>query len=414
MSSEQSGHSKTRRKRVLSLVVVVLVAFAGILLLTVMQPPGKMDYIEYWSSGKLIVQHANPYSPSKIFALESGAGAPYSRPLIMLNPPWALFLVAPLGFCGIYGGLFLWQVVIIGCVIASILLLNRHASHGPLALVFAPVVACLCSGQSAPFLLLGFVLFLHYHRSRPFVAGASLLLMAIKPHLFLVFLAVLLIDCIYRRRFLILAGAASSLAAATVVSLCFDPHIWSHYLETVRGYQVQHAFLPTASMLFRMAIDVRIFWLLFIPSLVGIVWGVWYYFRWKGSWDWKTHGMLLMLVTILVSPYGFFSDEIVLLPSIAFAIVYPYKRKYSGWMLLIVNTAALCVVAFSGKLTSPWFIWTPTAWLLWFLYATRGFRRVGEQAIPASDTVQIAGLEGAYAVRTLERNSRNGSPGSLL
>lgn len=105
--------------------------------------------------------------------------------------------------------------------------------------------------------------------------------------------------------------------------------------------------------------------------------------------------MLLMLVTILVTPYGFFSDEIVLLPSIAFAIAYPHRRKYSGWILLVINTAALCVVAFSGKLASPWYVWTPTAWLLWFLYATNGFRYVGEQEVPASDRVQIASLEGA-------------------
>lgn len=378
-TAEQPSSGKSRAKQYASILLATLIALLGIAALTAVHHPGGMDYVEYWSSGKLIAQHIDPYSPIKIFDLEKSAGASYASPLIMLNPPWTLFLVAPLGFFGVYEGLFLWQVAIIGCVLASVLLLNRHSKYGPLALIFAPVFACLCSGQSAPFHLLGFVLFLHFHRKRPFVAGACLLLMAIKPHLFLVFLAVLLVDCLYRRRFLILAGGASALAAATVISVCFDPHVWSHYLQTMRGYHVQQAFLPTASMLFRMAIDVRIFWLLFVPSLVGIVWGIWYYFRWKQVWDWRIHGMLLMLVTILVSPYGFFSDEIVLLPSIAFAFTYPHRRKYSGWILLIINTGAITVVALSGRLTSPWYLWTPTAWLLWFLYATKGFRLNGEQ-----------------------------------
>lgn len=395
MTSEQSGRPKTRSRKVLSLLAAILVAFAGILGLTAMHHPGKMDYIEYWSSGKLIVQHANPYSPDGIFALEKSAGALFTRPLIMLNPPWMLFLVAPLGLFGTYTSLFFWLVAGIGCILASNLLLNKDAKNGPLALIFAPVFACLCSGQSSPLLLLGFSLFLYFYNERPFFAGASLLLMAIKPHLFLVFWAVLLLDCLYRRRFLILAGGLAALGGAVAISLCFDFHVWQHYFATVRGYHVQQSFLPTVSMLFRMLINVHIFWLLFVPSAAATVWGFWYYFRCRRVWDWKIHGMLLMLVSVFVSPYGFFTDEIVLLPAVVFAMTLPERRKYSGWILLAINTAALGVIASGAQLASRDYIWTPAAWLLWFLYATNGFRRFGEREVPTSDTVQIASLEGA-------------------
>ena len=73
--------------------------------------------------------------------------------------------------------------------------LNVSAKRPRFAFVFAPAVACVCSGQGSPFLLLGFSLFLRSIRSHPFLAGASLLLMAIKPHLFLIFWALLLADC---------------------------------------------------------------------------------------------------------------------------------------------------------------------------------------------------------------------------
>jgi hypothetical protein len=200
--------------------------------------------------------------------------------------------------------------------------------------------------------------------------------MAVKPHLFLIFWAILLVDCIYRRRFLIFAGGASALAAATAFAMCFDPHVWSHYFTMLRGYKIQQGFLPTASMLFRMLIDVRQFWLLFVPSAFAVLWALWYYRRHRQDWDWRIHGMLLMLVTVFVSPYGFFSDEIVLLPAIMFALTPPERPRLSGWILMAINTAALyLVLAHHAALSSRDFIWTPLAWLVWFLYTTRGFKR---------------------------------------
>lgn len=390
MNREQSGCPKGISRKILSSLAAILIALVGILALTAIHRPERMDYIEYWSSGKLIVQHANPYSPAGIFNLEKSAGSSFARPLIMLNPPWTLFLVAPLGLLTLHSGLFLWLLAGIACVLASILLLDKHAKNRPLALAFAPVFACICSGQSSPLLLLGFTLFLTFHRRHPFTAGASLLLMAIKPHLFLVFWGVLLVDCIYQRRFRLLAGGVSALVASTALALCFDFHVLQHYLTTVRWYHVQQSFLPTTSMLLRMLIDTRAFWLLFVPSILATAWGLWYYSRWKHAWDWKFHGMLLMLVTILASPYGFFSDEIVLLPSIAFALSLTEKRRYSGWILLAINTAALAVLATGAQLSSPYYLWTPAAWFAWFLYATNGFRihRQQEDSLAASSGIR--------------------------
>ncbi len=365
-------------------LVIAAIALAGILILVATAHPAGTDYIEYWSSGKLLIHHVDPYSPAGIFALEKSHGFLATSPLIMLNPPWALFLVAPLGFVGLRAGLFLWIVADAGCILAFAQLLNLSAKNRAFAFVFAPAVACVCSGQTSLFLLLGFSLFLRFNRSRPFLAGASLLLMAIKPHLFLVFWAILLADCLYRRRILILAGGASALAVAIAFSMYFDVHIWQHYFAMLRGYKLQQGFLPTASMLLRMVIDVRVFWLLFIPSILAVLWGLWYHAHWRHVWDWRTHGMLLMLVTILASPYGFFSDEIVLLPSIVFALTFPATRKYSGEILLVINSIALIIVlAAHAALSSHAYLWTPLAWLAWFLYETLRPRRPDERSLPS-------------------------------
>ena len=370
------------------------IVLAGLLVITIVSRPTAKDYISYWSAGKLLLHHADPYSPSRVFSLEKTQGYSEAKPLIMRNPPWALFLAVPLGFGGPMYGLLLWTVVLAGSIIASLRLLHIPSKDVAFAFVFAPVLASICVGQSSPFLLLGFSLFLHFYGSRPFVAGASLLLMAIKPQLFLVFWMVLLIDCVYRRRFVILAGGASALAAGTAFSMCLNPLIWQHYFAMLRASGLNHEFFPTASMRFRLLIDPRADWLLFVPSALAVFWGLWYYARSRHVWDWRVHGMLLMLVTVMATPYGSFTDEVVLLPSIVFALSIREPHKYSVGILLAINgIALLIVVVFHPRLSSSAYLWTPLAWLAWFLYACHGAgarRRNGSSLVPSAE---IAGAE---------------------
>jgi hypothetical protein len=362
-------------KRILSWLAMIAIALAGIFVIAAASNPAAKDYISYWSAAKLLVHHADPYSYGRVFALEKAQGDLANRPIIMRNPPWAMFLVVPLAFGGPLAGLLLWTLAAVGCVLLSAHLLNVPSKDRALAFVFAPALASISAGQSSPFLLLGFALFLHLHRNRPFLAGASLLLVAIKPHLFLVFWAVLLVDCIYRRTLLIIAGGAAALAAATAFSMCLDLHIWAQYLAMLRASGLDHEFFPTASMLFRLLIKARAVWLLFLPSACAVLWALWYYARRRQMWNWNTHGMLLMLVTVVVSPYGWFTDSIVLLPSILFALSSQKKSNYLVTILIAINTIALLVLlVFHPSLSSLAYAWLPASLLAWFLCATSGVR----------------------------------------
>lgn len=376
LQTKQGHEVDFSTKKILRVLAASAIVLAGILVVVFASRPVTKDYISYWSAGKLLVHHADPYSPSHVFELEKTQGYTEAKPIIMRNPPWALFLVAPLGLGGSVAGLLVWTIAAAGCILAFIRLLKINSHDRVFAFLFAPALAALCSGQSSPFLLLGFSLFLHFHRSRPFWAGTSLLLMAIKPHLFLVFFALLLIDCIYRRRFRILVGGASALALGTAFAMYFDAHVWQDYFAMLRAATLNNEFFPTTSMLFRLLIDAKAGWLLFVPSMLAVVWGLWYYTRNRHAWDWEVHGMLLMFVTVLVSPYGWFSDEIVLLPSLAFAFASTGQRRYSTEILAAINGIALLVVlVVHPSLSSCAYLWTPVAWLAWFLYATGGAAR---------------------------------------
>lgn len=282
----------------------------------------------------------------------------------MRNPPWALFLAAPLGLLRPLPGMILWTLAAVGCILASARLMNVPPGDQILVFLFAPALAAVMTGQSSPFLLLGFVLFLRFNRSVPLLAGGALLLMAIKPHLFLVFWAILFADCIYRRSFRLLAGAALAIAAATACALALDPHAFSQYLAMFHASKLQDEFVPTLSIAVRLVFGRSTEWAQLLPSGFALAWGCRYYARNRQTWDWRKEGLVVMLITVLASPYSWFSDEIVLLPAIAFA----FGKRRSA--LVIVNGIALLLLAFQVPLTSGLYIWTAPAWLGCYLYAS--------------------------------------------
>ena len=336
------------------------------------------DYIEYWSSSKLFLAGANPYSVESVLALEKAHGFLLDSPLVMLNPPWSLFVVAPLGLFPALVGLCLWIVAEAGCVAASVLLLDVPRQYRTLAFLFTPVIACFSMEQSSPFLLLGFSLFLRFYWSRPFIAGASLLLMTLKPHLFLAFWVILLADCLFRRRFAVLLGLATALAGASAFSTIMVPHVWMDYYRLLHGAALDQNYFPTLPTLLRMAINVKLAWIALIPSCVAIVWGFAYYWRNRTHWDWRREGMAVMLVTVVTSPYSWASDQVVFLPALARTLESRYRyQRHSMELLTAINCVALVAFVLRLQLAA----WIPLAWLGYYLYAVRS----GVHRKPAED-----------------------------
>jgi hypothetical protein len=350
--------------------------------------PAEKDYIAYWSAGQLLVQHGDPYASSQVLATERIHGYKAARPLITRNPPPALFLTIPLGWVGPRFGLFFWTAAALGCIIGFLHTLEIAPPDRILAYFFAPVFACFVLGQSSPFLLLGFALFLRFHRSRPFAAGAALLLMAIKPLLFLAFWPLLLIDCLYRRNFRLLAGGAVAIGGATLFAMYLDPQVWPQYLAMLRAARIDTEFLPTPALLLRCMVDPKLVWLQFVPSCIAIAWGIWFYSRNRRNWSWHVHGMPLMFVTVLVSPYAWTTDEIVLLPAMMAALANPAKPKHSVTVFVLVNGFVIIMLAAQVQLTSGAYAWTSSAWLGWYLYSHRG-KAVPEEEVARDRTPQL-------------------------
>jgi len=354
------------------IVVVVLLYALGLTPAEVTQ----RDYIEYWSAGQQLVRHADPYDFAAILQMERKNGMRTDEPRVCFSPPVALEAMVPLGWMKAKPGLILWLVAELGCVLVSIWLVWRKLGKPDsrlqlLGLAFAPVVACQMAGQIGAFFLLCLVLFLEFHDTRPWLAGAVLMPFAMKPHLFVPFAIALLIWCMAQRKFSILAGAFLALGASLAASLAVDPHAWAQYRHMTATFPLMDWFVPTVGMGLRYVVDRPARWIGFLPEAVGCIWAAWYAWKHRRGWDWITHGQLVVMVSVLAAPYSWVSDQCLLLAAVLWAIFHAGKRGRTLLLFLLIDGVMLAQVLTLQSMTSFWFVWTAPAWLAWYLYAAR-------------------------------------------
>jgi uncharacterized protein len=341
---------------------------------------GRSDFAEYWASGYQLVHHANPYDGDAILRLERSVGFPSGTPvLIMWNPPPALLLMLPLGFLGPTAADFLWLLLLLTCLVASVRMVR--IMHGSpmnqvhwLGYSFAPALVCLLAGQVSIFVLLGLVLFLRWHRSHPLLAGSSLWLCLLKPHLFLPFAIVLLVWAIVTRTYKLLAGTAIALGISTAIISILDPLVWVQYgkmMSTMSTARMQQELIPCVSIILRWIISPKTMWLQYLPSALGCIWALAYFRKHYDHWDWMEHGSLLMLVSVLLAPYTWLFDQAILIPPLLHAAYLTRSRSLVAILALASAAIEIGALRSLAPTHSAFYLWTAPAWLAWYLYAIR-------------------------------------------
>jgi hypothetical protein len=370
-----------------ALILTAFVIVIGLLLLTGNDPHNR-DVVSFWTAGRQILHHNNPYDSATTLAIEHSVG--YSNKtdsFIMRNPPWALALVMPLGLFGLRAATPLWSLALLMALALSIRLLGPMQSRPRDRLqyagyCFAPVMLCVLAGQSALFALLGLVLFLHFRQSRPLVAGVALWLCAAKPHLFLPFAAVLLLWIVVERRYRVLAGAALSLAASSAIAWAYDPAIWTQYNQLMHSPVLRQEFIPCLSIALRLTTCPQAMWIQYIPAALGSAWAINYYWSRRRHWDWMQNGAPLMLVSLMVSPYSWITDQCLLVPALLVGVSRASSRAQIGALMLA--NAAIEINIMQGKgLHSKLFLWTTPVWLAWYLFVSKKRHSVDLGAVDA-------------------------------
>lgn len=338
------------------------------------------DFVAYWTTGRLLALHQNPYDQASALQIERSKGTVAGHAMVMRNPPWALLLALPLGwFDAPTAGLF-WLIVVIASGLASLQLIRPPGMKSiPLILVFfAPVLICVETEQMSLFVLLGLALFARLEEKRPFAAGLALTLVLLKPHLALVFLMVLALDAVSRRRVRVITGLVVGFAAANFGALAIRHDIWREYLRSMGEERLQDYFYPNVANLCRLLGGRNHVWPLAIPVTVATVWAVWYWWS-KGDWDWRAELPLIAAVSVLVAPYSYPYDGVLFWPAVLTA--WPRASRPARIVLVVLNLCAIAVTLRASNVGSPVYTWNDPAWMLWCVYVWWRSREPGEDRI---------------------------------
>src|SRR5438132_1359620 len=247
------------RRPLLCLAPAAIVALAVALLarFQAIGPDGLylQDFVEYWAAGHLNASGQNPYDSELMGEVEQVVRPYLGQEVMMWNPPWTLTLVMPLGLLACHWAHLIWLIVSLTILLAGADwlwrfyggILRYRAIAWFIVLSFTPTMLVLEMGQITPLILLGLIGFLYFQARNPkeneprmehgsntdsitcsvrvssvaasdfgfrtsdFLAGACLVLVAIKPHLVYLIGLAILAWAIDRRRWWVLVGGVAGL-----------------------------------------------------------------------------------------------------------------------------------------------------------------------------------------------------------
>jgi len=341
------------------------------------------DSIQYWAAGTLLVHRQNPYSVASVLALERSQGYTSDRPLMLRTPPWSVWMGLPLGLLSAYWAWLAWLAVLLASLVIAIRISWRIYGDGPrppaafllAGYLFAPVAACLVAGQMGMVLLLGIALFLLLEENHPFLAGAALLIPLAKPHIFTLVWLILAVWIITQKRWPLLGGMATAFLLALSIAVAFDPAIFQHYREMLQQQAIQHEFIPALSGMIRVLFFRRFFWVQFVPTGLGLLWSVRYYWKNQRTWSWRERGPALLIVAVLTTPYSWMTDEVVLLPAILQSVLWVNRAKLRVRSQLVIllfvclDLLLLLVVRAQVPPATGIYFWSSLVWFSWYWYA---------------------------------------------
>jgi hypothetical protein len=224
-----------------------------------------------------------------------------------------------------------------------------------MAISFAGTWWLVAYGQNTGFILLGLAGFLHFtQKDRPHTAGAFAALTALKPHLLAVLGVLLVAGAVTRRGRVSLVTGAAVIAGALGVALAANPAVVSQFVDAARhpaegATPLSDWALPVPSYWLRMWLAPDHFWAQFAPCAVACVVFLAHCF-WTGrAWDWSRALPLVVVLSVLTTPYGgwIFDLPVLLVPVVAAAAALVSTNQGVLALALVVGQAAVTAATFA-------------------------------------------------------------------
>ncbi len=362
--------------------LLIVALAAGILFLALRGTAASMpaqDLAQYWAAAHLATQ--NPYSFPLVSQLDIAAGLHIGTgadPLVMRNPPWALVFVLPFRFMSYPTAFAFWAVLSFAAVAAcGRSLWTLYASRPSLlpaflSLFFGPTVCLFLLGQLAVLVLVGITIFLvSVERKRDWIAGGSLLFLMLKPHVTLLLLVAVILWAADVRRWKIIWGGALALAGSTIIAVALNHDVFGQYLRFAGVFARERVPYPNLSGIIYAAS--RSHALAMLPLFTGFVWLAIYWSQKRSDWDWKTNGLLVLLVSVVCTYYSYSYDEVIVLPALLAVAAQGDRRKFLVGFVITDAAYAVYMLNIAGLwgLKYMFLCWTGLAWLVTYLLSQR-------------------------------------------
>ena len=322
MTTSRPHWLNAERLRVYPRIFLVLyaVALVGLIVLRPFVPvlsTGALgaDFVAFYSASWLVLAgrgldayDLNLYLQAQHSLFPDATGVGYG----WFYPPTFLLVVTPLALLPYLLSLLLFSAGGLAAWLGTLRsVIGRRRGAWPLVLAFPGLWACLLQGQNGLYtaaLGAGSLLLL---RRRPWLAGVLLGLLAIKPHLAILFAVALLAARAWRT----IASAALTAGAFLAASIAaFGPASVTAWLDGMNlaqaatsGGALPLAKMPSVFAMLRL-VGVPADWALGVQVVAGVAAAVAVWLVWRRTDALPLRGAVLMAGTFLANPYAFDYD----------------------------------------------------------------------------------------------------------
>lgn len=289
---------------------------------------GEQDFAVYWSAFQLFIQGQSPYDHASMEAVQCSIRGNCGNALFFWNPPWLLFLMAPILYLPFEIAATVWILIgiALSCTAALLIadcygLTRRRVLYALVGvIVSAPLALSFWLGQTGALLLFAAALLLHgrVKTGSKLQQAVALLIISIKPHLFFLLGVAILWDELTQRRYALILFPTAMLLLLCSVLAVLNPFAMVDWLALFVGLSAEGSVLgltgwntSTLSNFLK-----RHLWgllgddankLLIATPIVSISLLL-FWLRVQQTLDWRQLLPVLLVLSMWLAPYGWAYD----------------------------------------------------------------------------------------------------------